>query len=111
MGYFIQNSVAQTAPAASQGASLASFVPLIILFIVFYIFLIRPQMKRQKEHTKMVRELSVGDEAVSNGGLLGKITEVNEHFVRLEIAKGVEVNLQKNAVSQVMPKGTYKANP
>ena len=68
-------------------------------------------MKRQKEHTKMVRELSVGDEAVSNGGLLGRITEVNEHFVRLEIAKGVEVNLQKNAVSQVMPKGTYKANP
>ena len=67
-------------------------------------------MKRQKEHTKMVRELSVADEAVSNGGLLGKITEVNEHFVKLEIAKGVEVNLQKNAVSQVVPKGTYKAN-
>ena len=68
-------------------------------------------MKRQKEHTKMVRALSVGDEAVSNGGFLGRITEVNEHFVRLEIAKGVEVNLQKNAVSQVMPKGTYKATP
>ena len=62
MGYFIKDSVAQTAPAASQGASLASFVPLIILFVVFYIFLIRPQMKRQKEHTKMVRELAVGDE-------------------------------------------------
>ena len=110
MGYFIKDSVAQTAPAASQGASLASFVPLIILFVVFYIFLIRPQMKRQKEHTKMVRELTAGDEVVSNGGLLGKITEVNEHFVKLEIAKGVEVNLQKNAVSQVLPKGTYKTN-
>ena len=67
-------------------------------------------MKRQKEHTKMVRELAAGDEAVSNGGLLGKITEVNEHFVKLEIAKGVEVNLQKNAVSQVLPIGTYKTN-
>ena len=54
--------------------------------------------------------LAVGDEAVSNGGLLGRISEVNEHFVKLEIAKGVEVTLQKNAVSQVMPKGTYKAN-
>ena len=110
MGYLIQDSVAQTAPAASQGASLASFVPLIILFVVFYIFLIRPQMKRQKDHAKMVRELAVGDEAVSNGGLLGRISEVNEHFVKLEIAKGVDVTLQKNAVSQVMPKGTYKAN-
>ena len=110
MGYFIQDAVAQTAPAVSQGGGLFQLVPLIVLFLVFYIFLIRPQMKRQKEHAKMVRELSVGDEAVSNGGLLGRISQVDEHFVKLEIAKGVEVSLQKHAVSQVMPKGTYKAN-
>ena len=110
MSYFIQESMAQTAPTAQQGAGLASFVPLIILFLVFYIFLIRPQMKRQKEHTKMVRELSAGDEAVTNGGLLGKISQVDDNFVRFEISKGVEVLVQKHAISQVMPKGTYKSN-
>ncbi len=108
MGYFIQESVAQTAPAAPQGAGLASFVPLIILFLVFYIFLIRPQMKRQKEHAKMVRELSVGDEAVTTGGLLGKISQVEDNFVKFEVAKNIEVSVQKHAISQMMPKGTYK---
>ena len=108
MGYFIEESVAQTAPATPQGGGWASFVPLIILFLVFYIFLIRPQMKRQKEHAKMVRELSVGDEAVTTGGLLGKITQVEDNFVKFEVAKNIEVRVQKHAISQVMPKGTYK---
>jgi len=108
MGYFIQESVAQTASAAPQGAGLGSFVHLIILFLVFYIFLIRPQMKRQKEHAKMVRELSVGDEAVTTGGLLGKISVVDDNFVKLEVARDIEVSVQKQAISQVMPKGTYK---
>ena len=108
MGYFIQESVAQTASAAPQEGGWVSFVPLIILFLVFYIFLIRPQMKRQKEHAKMVRELSVGDEAVTTGGLLGKISQVEDNFVKFEVAKNIEVRVQKHAISQVMPKGTYK---
>ncbi|MCB1745822.1 MAG: preprotein translocase subunit YajC [Gammaproteobacteria bacterium] len=107
MDYLIQNAWAQAAPQAQQ-PGLASFLPLVILFVVFYMFLIRPQMKRQKEHTKMVEALAKGDEAVTNGGLLGRITEVGDNFVKLEIAKGTEVKVQKHAVAQVMPKGTIK---
>ena len=107
MDYLIQNAWAQGAGGAAE-PGLASFLPLIILFVVFYLFLIRPQMKRQKEHTKMVQGLTKGDEAVTNGGLLGRITEVGENFVKLEIARDTEVKVQKHAVAQVMPKGTVK---
>lgn len=107
MDYLIPNAWAQAAGTAPQGG-LASFLPLAILFLVFYMFLIRPQMKRQKEHAKLVRELAKGDEAVTNGGLLGKVTEVGANFVKLEIAKDTEVKVQKHAIAQVMPKGTLK---
>ncbi len=107
MDYLIQNAWAQ-AGAGAQEPGLASFLPLIILFVVFYFLLIRPQMKRQKEHTRMVNELAKGDEAVTNGGLLGRIIEVGDTFVRFEIAKGTEVKVQKHAIAQVMPKGTFK---
>ncbi len=107
MDLLISNAWAQGAPAA-QEPGLAGFLPLVILFVVFYLFLIRPQMKRQKEHAKMVRELAKGDEAVTNGGLLGRITEVGDNFVKLEVAQGTEVKVQKQAVAQVMPKGTTK---
>ena len=107
MDYLIQSAWAQGA-AGTQQPGLASFLPLIILFVVFYFLLIRPQMKRQKEHAKMVRELSKGDEAVTNGGLLGRISEVGDNFVTFEIAKGTEVKVQKHAIAQVMPKGTLK---
>ena len=92
-------------------AILAHFWPIIlgiILFVVFYLFLIRPQMKRQKEHTKMVEALAKGDEAVTSGGLLGRVTEVGDNFVKFEVAKGTEVKVQKHAIAQVMPKGTIK---
>ena len=107
MDFLIQNAWAQGAPAG-QEPGLASFLPLIILFVVFYLFLIRPQMKRQKEHAKMVRELTKGDEAVTNGGLLGRITEVGDNYVKLEVAKGLEVKVQRQAVAQIVPKGTVK---
>jgi preprotein translocase subunit YajC len=107
MDYLIQNAWAQGAAGAGD-AGLASFLPLIILFVVFYLFLIRPQMKRQKEHTKMVEALAKGDEAVTNGGLLGRVTEVGDNFVKFEVAKGTEVKVQKHAIAQVMPKGTIK---
>ncbi|MGE0482764.1 MAG: preprotein translocase subunit YajC [Gammaproteobacteria bacterium] len=107
MDYFIQDAWAQAAPQA-QPSALGSILPLVILFVVFYLFLIRPQMKRQKEHTRMVEALAKGDEAVTNGGLLGRVTEVGANFVKMEIAKGTEVKVQKHAVAQVMPKGTIK---
>ena len=86
MDFLIQNAWAQG--AGGQEPSLVGFLPLIILFVVFYLFLIRPQMKRQKDHSKMVDALAKGDEAVTTGGLLGRITEVGSNFVKLEIAKG-----------------------
>lgn len=106
MDFLIQNAWAQGAGA--QEPSLVGFLPLIILFVVFYLFLIRPQMKRQKDHSKMVGALAKSDEVVTTGGLLGRITEVGSNFVKLEIAKGTEVKVQKHAIAQIMPKGTVK---
>lgn len=106
MSYLIQNAWAQSTD--SQQPGFIGFLPLIILFVVFYLFLIRPQMKRQKEHSKMVQSLTKGDEAVTNGGLLGRITEVGSNFVKLEVHDNMEVKVQKHAIAQVMPKGTTK---
>ncbi len=106
MEFLIASAYAQD--AAPQGG-LMGFLPLIIIFAVFYFLLIRPQMKRAKEHRKMVAELAKGDEVVTNGGLLGKITEVGDSFVTLELADNLQVKLQRNAVANVMPKGTVKS--
>jgi preprotein translocase subunit YajC len=84
------------------------FLPLILIFVVFYFLLIRPQTKRAKEHKKMVEGLSKGDEVVTNGGLLGRITEVGENFVQVKVAENVEVKIQRQAVANLMPKGTSK---
>jgi preprotein translocase subunit YajC len=101
------------APAYAQdggaGGTLASFLPLILIFVLFYFLLIRPQQKRQKEHQQMVTALSAGDEVVSGGGLLGKVTEVGEQFVTVEIANNVSVKMQKHTISSVVPKGTVKS--
>ena len=103
--FFINNAWA--APA-QQEPGLASFLPLIILFAVFYFMLIRPQLKQAKQHKQLVSELAKGDEVATSGGLLGKIKEVGENFVLVEIAKETEVKIQKNAVTTVFPKGTLK---
>ncbi len=84
------------------------FLPLVLLFVAFYFFLIRPQMRRQKEHSKLVRDLQKGDEIVTSGGLLGRISEVADNYVKVEVAKGVEVRIQRPAVSSILPKGTLK---
>jgi len=107
MDFFIANAWAQAAPAAPAQNAFA-FLPLVVLFVVFYLFLIRPQVKRQKEHQKLVQTLSKGDEIVTSGGVAGRITEVGDNFLKVEIAKGVEVRLQKPAVTTVLPKGTLK---
>ena len=106
MGFFIADAHAQT---GGGGDPTFSFIMLIALFAVFYFVLIRPQSKRQKEHKAMVASLSKGDEVVTNGGLLGKITRVGDNFVTLEIAAGLEVQVQRMAVASLMPKGTIKS--
>jgi preprotein translocase subunit YajC len=114
MSFFISDAIAEVsaetaaAPAAQQADPLASLLLPIGLVVLFYFFLIRPQSKRQKEHKKMVSELQKGEEVITTGGLLGKITSVNESFITLEVANGVTVNVQKNAVQNIMPKGTIK---
>lgn len=106
MDFFISNAYAQS---ASTTESLVGLLPLVAIFAVFYFLLIRPQQKRQKEHRELLGNLKKGDEVATAGGLLGKITDVKENFVRLELADNVIVTVQKHAVSNVMPKGTIKS--
>jgi len=106
MDFFISSAYAQD---AAPSGGLMSFLPLIVIFAVFYFMLIRPQMKRSKEHRQLVSQLGKGDEVVTNGGLLGRITDVSESFVTLEIADNVKIKLQRQAVTNVMPKGTIKS--
>ena len=108
---FISTAYAQTAPAAAQGgieSSLMSLLPLILMFVVLYFIMIRPQMKRQKEHKAMVDALAKGDEVVTAGGLYGTISRVGESNLHIEVAEGVEVMVQRQAVTQVLPKGSIK---
>jgi preprotein translocase subunit YajC len=108
----ISTAYAQTAPApaAAQDTSsqLMSLLPMVLMFVVLYFVMIRPQMKKQKEHKSMIDALAKGDEIVSAGGLLGKVSKLGDSYVHLEIAQGVEVQIQRSAVVQVLPKGTYK---
>jgi preprotein translocase subunit YajC len=108
---FISQAIAQTAPAASSGgaeSSLMSLLPLVLMFVVLYFIMIRPQMKRQKEHKALVEALAKGDEVVTAGGMLGKVSKLGESYIHVEIANGVEVQIQRSSVVQVLPKGTVK---
>jgi preprotein translocase subunit YajC len=107
MGFFISDAYAQT--GGGGGPGVGDFMFLILLFAVFYFLLIRPQQKRSKEHKKMVEALSKGDEVVTNGGILGKITNVGDNFVSVEVADNLVVRVQRSAVASVMPKGTIKS--
>ena len=89
-------------------SSLMSMLPLVLMFVVLYFVMIRPQMKRQKEHRSMVEALAMGDEVATAGGLLGKVTRLGDTYLGVEIGAGVEVTLQRSAVVQVLPKGTIK---
>ena len=106
LDFFIASAHAQD---ATQPGGLMSFLPLIIIFVIFYFLLIRPQMKRAKEHKKLVAELGNGDEVVTNGGLLGRITNVGESFITVELADNVQVKVQRHAIANIMPKGTIKS--
>ena len=108
----ISSAFAQTAPAAGAGgdvmSSLTGMLPLILMFVVLYFVMIRPQMKRQKEHKAMIDALTKGDEVVTAGGVLGKVNKMGDSYVGLEVASGVEIQVQRTAVVQVLPKGSIK---
>lgn len=106
MDFFIRNAYAQDAPQADPFGFL---LPMLVIFGAFYFLLIRPQQKRQKAHTALVAGLSVGDEVVTAGGLLGRVTGVSDHYATLQIADNVEIKVQKSTVSAVVPKGTIDA--
>ncbi len=89
-------------------SSLTSMLPLVLMFVVLYFVMIRPQMKKQKEHRAMIDALAKGDEVVTAGGLLGKVTRMGDAYLGLELATGVEVQLQRSAIVQVLPKGSIK---
>ena len=109
MSFFISDAVADAGAAAAQSPDpLASLLLPIGLVVLFYFFLIRPQSKRQKEQKKMVNDLQKGEEVLTSGGMLGKITNINDDFITLEIAKDISITMQKTAVQNIMPKGTIK---
>jgi preprotein translocase subunit YajC len=103
---FISNAYAQTAAAADPMGGIVQMLPLVALFAIMYFVMIRPQMKRQKEHKALVEALAKGDEVITAGGLLGKVSKIEESYLRVEIAPGVEIQVQRSAVVQVLPKGT-----
>lgn len=106
MEFFMRSAWAQDQATGSGG--LTSLLPLVLIFAVFYFFLIRPQMKQAREHRQMVEALAKGDEIVTGGGLLGRITRLGDNFITVEIAPDIEVKVQKHSVSAVLPKGTLK---
>ena len=108
MNFLISDAWAQAAPAQQDG-SFVTLIMLAVMFVAFYFILIRPQAKRAKEHKAMISALSKGDEVVTAGGTLGRITHVGESFVSVEIAEGVEIKVQRQSVQTVLPKGTIKS--
>lgn len=108
LSLFIADAMA-AGPAQGQGNPMSSILMLVVLFGFMYFFLIRPQTKRAKQHREMVSALSKGDEIVTNGGVLGRITNLGDQFATIEIATGVEVKVQRSAIASVLPKGTIKS--
>ncbi|MGH8369710.1 MAG: preprotein translocase subunit YajC [Gammaproteobacteria bacterium] len=108
MSFFISDAYAAGAPASTGSDPVVTIVMFVAIIGFFWFFLIRPQQKKQKEHQKLLAALSKGDEVVTSGGILGRVKEVSDQFITLEVASGVEVRVQKQAVGNVMPKGTIK---
>lgn len=112
MDFLISTASAQAAGTAATGGAqpqMVTFLLTIGLFVFLYFMMIRPQSKKAKEHREMVAKLAAGDEVVTAGGILGRVTEVGDTFVTVEVAKGVQLQVQRYQVSQQMPKGTFKA--
>jgi preprotein translocase subunit YajC len=110
MDFLISSAFAQTAGAAPGAASPWSPLIMMLVFVaVFFLFVIRPQMKRAKEHRALISAIGKGDEVVTNGGILGRVDEVGDSFLSIDIANGVVIKIQKNAIAAVLPKGTLKS--
>ena len=108
MSFFISDAVAQEAAGAAGDPGLAGFIPLILIFLIFYFLLLRPQLKRQKEHKKMTEALAKNDEVVTSGGIAGKVIKLDDSFVTVLVADGVQVQVQRTAIASLLPKGTVK---
>ncbi|MEN9903454.1 MAG: preprotein translocase subunit YajC [Pseudomonadota bacterium] len=105
---FISPAFAQAAAGGDTQSTLMNMLPLVLMFVVLYFVMIRPQMRKQKEHKAMIEALAKGDEVVTAGGMLGRVSKLGETSIGVEIANGVEIQLQRSAVAQVLPKGTLK---
>ena len=108
MDFFIKSAFAASTGAGGGQSIVGALMLPVLLLVVFYVLLIRPQNKRAKEQKEMLSRVAAGDEVATNGGVLGKVVEVGEQFITLEIASGVNIKLQKFQVSQILPKGTVK---
>lgn len=108
LDFLISPAFAQAAPAAAPNP-IMTFLPLIVLFVVFWFIMLRPQMKRAKEHRELLSKLQRGDEVVTSGGIAGRIEELGDNFVGVEIADGVRIKVQRGAISSVLPKGSLKS--
>ncbi|MEO9078644.1 MAG: preprotein translocase subunit YajC [Rhodanobacter sp.] len=109
MSFSITPLLAQAAPAPAAGGGLSMILMMVVLFGLMYFMMIRPQMKRQKEHRALVAGLARGDEVVTGGGIAGRVDEVGDTFLTVEIAPNVKVKVQKGSVQQVLPKGSIKS--
>jgi preprotein translocase subunit YajC len=106
---FISPAAAQAAGAGAQSSPVPSMVLMLVVFGVMYFLMIRPQMKRSKEHQALISKLAKGDEVITNGGIAGRVDDIGENFVSVEIAEGVRVKMQRVAIVAVLPKGTLKS--
>ena len=105
---FIASAYAQAAPAAGSDPGFIGFLPIILMFVLLYFLMIRPQMKRAKEQKAMIEALQKGDEVVTAGGIVGRITKISDQYVTVEVAPNTEIVLQRSAVQVPLPKGTLK---
>ncbi|MBA2656327.1 MAG: preprotein translocase subunit YajC [Tatlockia sp.] len=109
MSFLINDALAAGTTPAAQTDGTFSLIMIVAIFIVFYFMLIRPQSKRAKEHRALVGNLKKGDEIVTSGGILGKVVSIDEQYIKLALSEGVEISIQRGAVSTVLPKGTLKS--
>lgn len=111
MSFFISNAVAAAAEGAQPAHADGSFslIMIVAIFVLFYFMLIRPQNKRAKEHRALINDVKVGDEIVTLGGMLAKVLSVDENYIKVALAEGVDIHLQRSAISSVLPKGTLKS--
>ncbi len=109
MSFLIQDALAATTATPAQPDGTYSLLMLVAIFVLFYFMLIRPQNKRAKQHRELIGQLKKGDEIVTSGGIVAKVVHLSDNYIKIALAEGVEVNLQRSAVSSVLPKGTLKS--